>query len=135
MQDPQNIGAVLGQERSVVAELGRQGVDLGRRERFRGDGSLQDRIIAVNTRLDLRAPEEIRSQFRKAGWALQEWAAKANRAAPETVEGYKIIHSGMGALQNEADRLYPAVEEEIEELKVMMRQHLASLDDRGLPPA
>ena len=103
-------------------------LDYGRRQRCRGDASLEERLININARLDLMAPEDIRSQFRKAGWALQEWAALANRAEPEPTGEHVLIRSGMQEVQKEADRRYPAVEEEIEKLKSLMREHLSRLE-------
>src|SRR5690348_513652 len=92
-------------------------LDIGRRRRCRGDDALLERIVGLNSRMELRATPEVREQFQKAGWALEKWATLAKRAEPAPFgDGMILIRSGMGEEQAEADALYPAVHEETDKL-------------------
>jgi len=104
-------------------------LERGKRDLGRGDDAFRNEIVAVNARLELNAPPEVLKQFVKAGTALQAWAAVARSGEPRPIgSGQAVIQSGMEKYRDEADRLAPSMQGEMEKLKALMRDHLAAID-------
>ena len=102
-------------------------LELSCRRRCLGDAATEEALVRLDARLKLKAPSNIYEQFCKSGWALEAWAAAINKAEKPLSGGGVMISSGMQSVREEAARLVPLFEQEVETLTQLMRAHLAHL--------
>lgn len=105
-------------------------LEKGKKAMCYGDELYRDQIISINTRLELYAPPNILEQFGKAGIALNVWAEVAEKGEPIRRDGLITYSSQMSQHQKDADRLAPALQEEFQRLKRLMRQHITELQSK-----
>jgi hypothetical protein len=102
-------------------------LEKAKRDRCRGDAPFEEQIVQTNARLELYAPSEILEQFVKVGSELQKWSSVAILVEPKMINGGLLYVSGAYKRRDECDRLALSMQEEMEKLKRMMRDQIASL--------
>lgn len=104
---------------------------LDRSCRTLGLGSQEDReqTIRFIAKLSLHATQAVQEQYFKTADVLDEWVAQARKGQPERHGGVLVVKSGSGREEVTANSMWPRVEQSLNELKSLMRIHLAELED------
>ncbi len=94
-----------------------------------GLGTNDDRnhIIRFMARLYLIAPQEVRDQYMKTSDRVVQWATQARKGEPQAHNGILIFYAGADAEKAKAEKAWPEVERELNELRHKMKKHLADL--------
>lgn len=87
----------------------------------------QNRVIRFLARLYLLAPQEVRDQYMKTSDRVDQWAAQARKGEPQAHNGVLIFHAGATAEKAKAEKAWPEVERELDELRHKMKKHLTAL--------
>jgi hypothetical protein len=83
----------------------------------------------MQQKLAISSTKEIYDQYIEAGEAIEAWATEHHKSQPRDSGGILAFHPTMKDHELAAQELFPTTHIELERLRDLIREHIATLED------